>query len=369
MKPQPDSPPGENAVSPVRDAPAFDFYPERWLVGVAGMSDAEQLTYLRLLCHQWLLQGLPADLPALKRLGGGKGVTPAVLAKLPLQADGKRRNARLETIREEQRERIAKSREKIAHMNAARAAGRAATKGGKAPPRNPRAGTLHDPLQDARPEHLQEGRGDALGEVRQDSPGEPLAGAHGGGLQERLGERLDGFLTPHHPPPTSHLVPEDANNAGAREADAAGDPAAAAVAKAEAAAAQAAADAAADQAAAAEAAAERAAAARAAANAATPSLDTVLAWAASIGCPPDKAEIWWHEHEARPLTFHGRWTDRDGNALQRPQHALAAWWQKWQANDHQRNTRHHPPSTTSYHAIQRPAAVRSDSANAPGRYA
>ena len=111
MKPQPDSPPGENAMIPVRDAPAFDFYPERWLVGVAGMSDAEQLTYLRLLCHQWLLQGLPADLPALKRLGGGKGVTPAVLAKLPLQADGKRRNARLEIIRTEQRERIAKKSE------------------------------------------------------------------------------------------------------------------------------------------------------------------------------------------------------------------------------------------------------------------
>lgn len=201
-------------MSPVRDAPAFDFYPERWLVGVAGMSDAEQLSYLRLLCHQWLLQGLPEDVPALKRLGG-KGVTPAVLAKLPLQKDGKRRNARLEIIREEQRERIAKSREKIARMNAARAAGRAVPKGGKAPPLDPCAGALQEDLQDV----LQGGRGEDLGErlqemrgeVRQDFVGEPLLGALGDGRRERLGEalgeRLDGFLTPHHPPPTAHLPP------------------------------------------------------------------------------------------------------------------------------------------------------------------
>jgi len=101
--------------------------------------------------------------------------------------------------------------------------------------------------------------------------------------------------------------------------------------------------------------------------AATPSLDTVLAWATTLGCPPDKAQIWWHEHEARPLSVFGRWTDRDGNAVQRPQHALAAWWRKWQANDHQRHTRNHP--TTTHHANTRPTPVRSDSANAPGRYA
>jgi hypothetical protein len=108
-----------------RDAPAFDFYPERWLVGVAGMSDAEQLSYLRLLCHQWLLgdAGLPADAPALKRLAG-KGVTEAVLAKVPLHADGRRRNARLEIIRGEQRERISKAAEKGRKMAAGRWAGK-----------------------------------------------------------------------------------------------------------------------------------------------------------------------------------------------------------------------------------------------------
>lgn len=105
-----------------KDAPAFDFYPERWLVGVAGMSDAEQLAYLRLLCHQWLMgdSGLPADVPALKRLAGARGVTDAVLAKIPTGQDGKRRNARLEIIRSEQRQRIAKRREGAAKTNAKR---------------------------------------------------------------------------------------------------------------------------------------------------------------------------------------------------------------------------------------------------------
>lgn len=90
-----------------KDAPAFDFYPERWLAGVALFSDSEQLAYLRLLCHQWLGDGLPDDAAALRRLGG-KGVTPQLLEKFPVGEDGKRRNARLEREREKQRERIAR---------------------------------------------------------------------------------------------------------------------------------------------------------------------------------------------------------------------------------------------------------------------
>lgn len=93
-----------------KDAPAFDFYPERWLSGVAMLSDGEQLAYLRLLCHQWLEGGLPDDVAALKRCAG-KGVTDKLLVKFPLCEDGQRRNARLEVIRTEQRERIAKKSE------------------------------------------------------------------------------------------------------------------------------------------------------------------------------------------------------------------------------------------------------------------
>ncbi|MCX6847894.1 MAG: hypothetical protein NTY98_03145 [Verrucomicrobia bacterium] len=356
-------------MSQIRDAPAFDFYPERWLVGVATLSDAEQLSYLRLLCHQWLLQGLPEDVPALKRLGG-KGVTPAVLAKLPLQADGKRRNPRLEIIREEQRERIAKKSEQR------RAA---AIKRWHAAPETPPANGLRTHGVSTLEKHPP-GMRPHSGSLREtDAAGmRPHCGSicetDAGGMRKPCESPCEnhaaGMPTPHHPPPTSHPVPEDANNAGAgaREAEAAVDAAAADAADEEAAA-RAASDAAADRAAAAEAAAERTASARQAADEANPSLATVQAWAVAIGCPPDKAEIWWHEHEARPLTVFGCWTDRDGNAVRRPQHALAAWWQKWQANDHQRNTRNHPPSTTSYHATNRPTPARSDSANAPGRYA
>lgn len=93
-----------------KDAPAFDFYPERWLAGVAEFSDAEQLAYLRLLCYQWLNQGVPEEIEKLRRLAG-KGVTPALLTKFPVGEDGKRRNPRLETVRAEQRARIEKKKE------------------------------------------------------------------------------------------------------------------------------------------------------------------------------------------------------------------------------------------------------------------
>jgi hypothetical protein len=97
----------------MKDAPAFDFYPERWLAGVAMLSDAEQLAFLRLLCQQWLAgdDGLPADLALLKR-AAGKGVTAVLLdSKFPLCDDGRRRNAKLERIRSEQRARISKKSE------------------------------------------------------------------------------------------------------------------------------------------------------------------------------------------------------------------------------------------------------------------
>ncbi len=193
-------------MSQIRDAPAFDFYPERWLVGVATMSDAEQLTYLRLLCHQWLLQGLPADVPALKRLGG-KGVTPAVLAKLPLQADGKRRNARLETIRTEQRERIAKKSEQR------RAA---AIKRWNTAPGTPPAGSMrtHDGS-------LCETNAGAMRPLcgstcETDAAGmRPHCGStcetDAGAMRPHCGSTCEtdaaGMPTTHHPPPTAHLPP------------------------------------------------------------------------------------------------------------------------------------------------------------------
>lgn len=103
----------------MNDAPAFDFYPERWLAGVAAMTKTDQAVYLFLLCHSWLEDGLPEDLRTLKRLAGNK-VSPEVLAKFPVGGDGLRRNARLEQIRSDQRKRIANSKSKSAKMHAAR---------------------------------------------------------------------------------------------------------------------------------------------------------------------------------------------------------------------------------------------------------
>lgn len=146
-------------MSKQKDAPAFDFYPERWLVGTASLSDLEQICYLRLLCHQWVMEGLPADVGALKRLAG-KGVTDTVLAKLPVCEDGKRRNNRLEIVRNEQRIRIEKSRAKIQRMNEARTG------------KNKEKAPLQEPLQE--------------------------------GLQEPLVGALQG--PPHHSPLTTHPV-------------------------------------------------------------------------------------------------------------------------------------------------------------------
>lgn len=103
----------------MKDAPAFDFYPERWLAGVAALTDPEQAVYLRLLCHAWLNDGLPQDLKVINRMAGAK-VSPSVLAKFPVGDDGFRRNAKLEEIRASQRNRIATAKAKSAKMHSAR---------------------------------------------------------------------------------------------------------------------------------------------------------------------------------------------------------------------------------------------------------
>jgi len=110
------------------DAPAFDFYPERWLAGVIEMSDGEQLAFFRLLCLSWLKDGLPDDDKALRRMGG-RGFSAAVRAKFVRDSEGKLRNERLEIVRTEQRARIAASRSKIEKMNAARLSCNGSTRG------------------------------------------------------------------------------------------------------------------------------------------------------------------------------------------------------------------------------------------------
>lgn len=91
------------------DAPAFDFYPERWTQGTRHMSKIQRCDYLDLLSFQWTEDGLPGDLEAVARIIGytkSAQIPQVVLVKFPECSDGKRRNARLEQIRAEQRERI-----------------------------------------------------------------------------------------------------------------------------------------------------------------------------------------------------------------------------------------------------------------------
>jgi uncharacterized protein YdaU (DUF1376 family) len=112
-----------------KDAPAFDFYPERWTHGTRHMSKVERCDYIDLLCHQWTDDGLPESLEILARLLGyvnakGAGVPSkipvAVLEKFPVTEDGKRRNPRLEDERSKQRERIAKKSLGASKTNAKR---------------------------------------------------------------------------------------------------------------------------------------------------------------------------------------------------------------------------------------------------------
>ncbi|RBP36921.1 uncharacterized protein YdaU (DUF1376 family) [Roseimicrobium gellanilyticum] len=103
-----------------RDAPAFDFYCERWTHGTRHLTKVERCDYLDLLLHQWTNDGLPADLDLLARLVGyrkGSQISPLVLEKFPVAADGKRRNVRLETERVKQRDRIRSKRQGAAKTN------------------------------------------------------------------------------------------------------------------------------------------------------------------------------------------------------------------------------------------------------------
>jgi uncharacterized protein YdaU (DUF1376 family) len=105
-----------------KDAPAFDFYPERWLAATADLTDREYRQYMTLLCHAWLRDGLPKNERILKRICGKK-VSPKVLEKFAESGDGKLRNSFQESIRKTQRTRIESSREKIRKMNLARLQG------------------------------------------------------------------------------------------------------------------------------------------------------------------------------------------------------------------------------------------------------
>jgi len=79
-------------------APAFQFYADDFLGGVADMTQAEVGAYILLLCHQWGRGEIPLDAERAALITKGP-ISPHVLAKFP---NGK--NARLEKVRQEQAE-------------------------------------------------------------------------------------------------------------------------------------------------------------------------------------------------------------------------------------------------------------------------
>lgn len=84
----------------MKGAPWFKFFPADFLGGVAELSSEERGSYITLLCVQWQSGSLPSELDRLERLAGGP-VSALVLAKFKAGSDGRLRNDRLESHREE----------------------------------------------------------------------------------------------------------------------------------------------------------------------------------------------------------------------------------------------------------------------------
>lgn len=84
--------------------PWFAFDVADWEGATAVMTDEQQGAYVRLLCHGWKEDGLPPDAVAVRQIGrwgaaAWKRIWPALEAKWPIAADGRRRNPRQETER------------------------------------------------------------------------------------------------------------------------------------------------------------------------------------------------------------------------------------------------------------------------------
>lgn len=95
------------------NTPAFQFYPQDFLVGTALFSPEETGAYIRLLCYQWNLGGLPDNNEQLARLAGCSGnAVASIRHKFGICQDSKLRNARLEDVRAKQNEFRSRQKEK-----------------------------------------------------------------------------------------------------------------------------------------------------------------------------------------------------------------------------------------------------------------
>lgn len=86
-------------------SPAFQLYPQDFLVGTADMDLTQVGAYIRLLCYQWAKGGLPNDPQKLASMVGCGGNAMALpLDKFRICEDGMLRNDKLERVRLEQDE-------------------------------------------------------------------------------------------------------------------------------------------------------------------------------------------------------------------------------------------------------------------------
>jgi uncharacterized phage protein (TIGR02220 family) len=124
--------------------PAFQMYAKDFLVGTAGMSDAEVGCYMRLLCYQWDKEGLPCDQDGLRRLlGRTEDVPYSVMAKFECN-NGVLQNPRLEMEREKQASfRASRKKAAEARWGGQKKAAPAATAAAPAPEKNAKA-TLNE---------------------------------------------------------------------------------------------------------------------------------------------------------------------------------------------------------------------------------
>lgn len=88
--------------------PYFPFYYRDFMVSTGEMTDAEVGKYLRYLIHQWEKGSIPGDPAMIQTIRFDSDLWETLEPKFPLGDDGRRRNPRLEEIRVERDQYIAK---------------------------------------------------------------------------------------------------------------------------------------------------------------------------------------------------------------------------------------------------------------------
>lgn|SRR5690606_47102 len=97
-----------------KSSPAFQFYPQDFLVGTGDMLAEEVGGYIRLLCYQWAKGELPNNRKKLMQMSGvfDNDSLSVILKKFKMTESGNLANERLENTRSEQQEYRDKQREK-----------------------------------------------------------------------------------------------------------------------------------------------------------------------------------------------------------------------------------------------------------------